>query len=386
MPGTQNEELTSQIVSQVKKFVDQEVIPVASKLESADEYPTDIVEQMRTMGLFSCTISEEYGGMGLPFEAYAGIVEEVARGWMSLGGVLNTHIIVSHMVETFGSDAQKSRFLPLMAEGEKRCGLCITEPNTGSDVQAIETTAVKNGNNYLITGDKLYVTNAKTAQFFAVLAKTDTKANPPYSGISCFIVEKGTSGLSIGQNWDKMGYKGVETCELIFDNASVPKSNLLGENEGQGFRQVMSGLEVGRINIGARAVGVARAAFEDAINYSQQRKTFGKAISDHQAIQLKLAEMYTKIQAARQLVSLAAKAKDRGDRCDLEAGMAKLFATETAHEVTMDAMRIFGGIGYTKATNVERYFRDAPLMIVAEGTNEIQKVTIARNLLKMYKI
>ncbi len=305
---------------------------------------------------------------------------------MSLAGIVNTHVLVAYMIAAFGTEEQRSRYLPVMAEGEQRGGLCISEASAGSDVQAITMTAERSGDSYVLHGSKLWVTNGVHASIFAVLARTDPVAEPPYRGMSVFLVEKGMAGLTVGRTFDKLGYKGVDTAELVFDNVSVPVANLLGGKEGDGFKHAMSGLEVGRINVAARAIGVAQAAFEDAIRYAQQRITFGKPIAQHQAIQLKLADMATKIEAARLLLQKAAQIKDRGERCDLEAGMAKLFASEMCQEVTLEALRIFGGFGYTKEFNVERYYRDAPFMLVGEGTSEIQRLVIARQLLERYKL
>ena len=384
-PLDDRQQLTAQILDTVRRFVEREVIPVASTYEHADEYPTVLVERMKELGLFGATIPVEYGGLGLDYTTYALIVEELCRGWMSLSGVLNTHLMFAFVVNMHGTREQKERYLPAMARGEHRAALCLTEPHAGSDAQAIRTTAVRRGDHYVIDGAKMFITNARTATVYSLVAKTDPRADPPYSGISLFAAEKGP-GLTVGRDIDKIGYKGIETCEVSFEDYRVPAANLVGGTEGRGFQQVLSGLEVGRINIAARAVGVARAAFEDAIRYAQQRTTFGKPICEHQAIQLKLADMATKIEAARLLVQRAATMKDRGERCDLEAGMAKLFASETCQEVTLEAMRILGGYGYTKEFRVERYYRDAPLMIIGEGTNEIQRLVIARNLVQRYKI
>ena len=374
------------IVDEVRRFVDREVIPVAHELEHDDIYPVELIEKLKTLGVFSATIPEAYGGLGFDSLTYAQIIEQLARGWMSLAGIVNTHVLVAYMIATYGTEEQRRHFLPIMAAGEKRGGLCLSEANAGSDVQAITMTATRAGSDYLLNGSKLWVTNGARGSIFAVLARTDTEARPPYRGMSVFLVEKGTPGLSVSRTFEKLGYKGVETAELLFENARVPASHLLGGVEGEGFKHAMSGLEVGRINVAARAVGVAQAAFNDAIRYAQQRETFGKPIAQHQAIQLKLADMATKIEAARLLLQQAARKKDRGERCDLEAGMAKLFATEMCQEVTLEAMRIYGGYGYTKEFNVERYYRDAPFMLVAEGTSEIQRLVIARQLLEKYKI
>lgn len=374
------------LIDEVRRFVDREVVPVARALEHADLYPDDLVEMLKHLGVFSTTIPAAYGGLALDFATYARIIEELARGWMSLAGIVNTHILVAYMIATYGTEDQRRRFLPRMAAGELRGALCLSEASGGSDVQAIAMTAQRTGEHYVLTGSKLWVTNGVRGGLFAVLARTDVTSVPPYRGMSLFLVEKGLPGLSAARTFDKLGYKGVETAELTFDHVSVSAANLLGEHEGQGFKHVMSGLEVGRINVAARAVGVARAAFEDAIKYAQQRQTFGQPIAHHQAIQFKLADMATHIEAARLLVEQAARKKDRGERCDLEAGMAKLFASEMCQQVTLEALRVFGGFGYTREFNVERYYRDAPLMLVGEGTSEIQRLVIARQLLERYRL
>jgi alkylation response protein AidB-like acyl-CoA dehydrogenase len=374
------------IIAEVRRFVDREVIPVAHELEQSDAYPFDLVEKLKKLGVFGATIPEAYDGLGFDLATYVQVVEELSRGWMSLAGIVNTHVLVAYMITAHGTGEQRQRFLPLMAEGDKRGGLCISEANAGSDVQAISMTAVRDGENYVLNGSKLWVTNGVHASIFAVLARTNAHANPPYRGMSVFLVEKGAPGLSVSRTFEKLGYKGVETAELVFEAVKVPEGNLLGGREGEGFKHAMSGLEVGRINVAARAIGVARAAFNDAIKYAQQRSTFGKPIAQHQAIQLKLADMATKIEAARLLLHKAASRKDQGERCDLEAGMAKLFASEMCQEVTLDALRIHGGFGYTKEFNVERYYRDSPFMLVGEGTSEIQRLVIARQLLERYKL
>ena len=378
-------ELTAQILDTVRRFVDREVIPVASKYEHADEYPQPLVDRMKELGLFGATIPVEYGGLGLDTSTYARIVEEICRGWMSLSGVLNTHLMFAYVLAHNGTEEQKRRWLPPMARGDDRAGLCLTEPHAGSDTQNIRTTARRDGDVYVVNGSKMFITNAETATVFSLVVKTDPTADPRHKGISLFAAEKGP-GLTVSRHLDKLGYRGIETCEVTFEDYRVPVANLIGGVEGRGLQQVLSGLEVGRINIASRAVGVAQAAFEDAIRYSQQRETFGKPICEHQAIQLKLAEMATKIEASRLLVRQAAGMKDRGERCDLEAGMAKLFASETCQEVSLEAMRVLGGYGYIKEFRVERYYRDAPLMIIGEGTNEIQRLVIARGLLQRYKV
>jgi alkylation response protein AidB-like acyl-CoA dehydrogenase len=374
------------VVEEVRRFVDREVIPVAHDLEKNDIYPFELIDKLKTLGVFGATIPEAYGGSGFDLLTYVQIIEHLSRGWMSLAGIVNTHILVAYMIAAYGTEDQRLRYLSVMAEGEKRGGICISEANAGSDVQAITMTAVRDGQDYVLNGTKLWVTNGVHGSIFAVLARTDTAIQPPYRGMSVFLVEKGTPGLSASRIFEKTGYKGVETAELVFESVRVPAANLLGGTEGEGFKHIMSGLEVGRINVAARAVGVAQAAFNDSIKYAQQRFTFGKPIAQHQAIQLKLADMATKIEAARLLLQQAARKKDQGERCDLEAGMAKLFATEICQEVTLEAMRIYGGFGYTKEFNVERYYRDAPFMLVGEGTSEIQRLIIARQLLEKYKI
>src|ERR1051326_7721638 len=328
------------IIAEVRRFVDREVTPVAHELEQSDAYPFDLVEKLKKLGVFGATIPEAYDGLGFDLATYVQVVEELSRGWMSLAGIVNTHVLVAYMITAHGTGEQRQRFLPLMAEGDKRGGLCISEANAGSDVQAISMTAVRDGENYVLNGSKLWVTNGVHASIFAVLARTNAHANPPYRGMSVFLVEKGASGLSVSRTFEKLGYKGVETAELVFEAVKVPEANLLGGREGEGFKHAMSGLEVGRINVAARAIGVAQAAFNDAIKYAQQRSTFGKPIAQHQAIQLKLADMATKIEAARLLLHKAASRKDQGERCDLEAGMAKLFASEMCPEVKLDALRI----------------------------------------------
>lgn len=373
------------IISEVRRFVDREVIPVAHDLEKSDTYPVALIEKLKELGIFSATIPEAYGGLGLDFLTYAQIVEELSRGWMSLAGIVNTHLMVAYIIATYGTEDQRQRFLPVMAEGDKRGGICLSEANAGSDVQAITMTAVRDGDVYVLNGSKLWVTNGLHGSIFAVLARTNISIQPPHRGMSLFIVEKGTPGFSASRTFEKLGYKGVETAELVFNDVRVPAANLLEGIEGEGFRQTMSGLELGRINVAARAVGVAQAAFDDAIKYAQQRQTFGRPIAEHQAISIKLADMATKIEAARLLMQKAAQKKDRGERCDLEAGMAKLFATEMCQEVTLEALRIHGGFGYTKDFNVERYYRDAPFMLVGEGTSEIQRLMIARRLLEKYR-
>ena len=380
------EETRSQILSLVNDFVRRDVMPVVQEMEENDTYPEGLVDQMAEFGLFGITIPEQFGGMGLDHITFAMVFEELSKGWMSLTGPIGTHHVMASIIFNSGTSRQKTRWLPKMASGEIRGGLGLTEASGGSDIQSIQTKAIKDGDHYLITGSKMFITNGDRGHAFAVLAKTDTEAIPPYKGMSCFIINKDTPGFSVGRKLNKLGYRGVGTCELIFENAIVPSENLIGEVEGEGFSQVMSALESGRINVAARAVGVAQAAFESAIRYSQTRVTFGKPISSHQAIQLKLADMATRIQAARLLTYEAAKDKELGKRVDLQSGMAKLYASEMCAYVAMESMRIHGGYGYIKDLPIERYYRDAPLMIIGEGTNEILSLLIARRLLDEYRL
>jgi len=373
------------IISTVRKFVEKEVIPVASDLEHRNEYPDDLVRQMRQMGLFGLNIPEEYGGAGVDTTTFAMIFEEISRGWLGLAGVVGTHSVMCDVVVRFGTEEQRRQFLPAMATGEKRGGICLTEPNAGTDLQSITTTATRDGAVYRINGSKMWITNARRGNTFVLLAKTDPSAQPAHRGMSAFLIEKGEPGMTVGRDIDKLGYKSVETCELHFDNFPAPAQNLVGGVEGQGFKQVMTGLEAERLNVAARGLGIARAAFEEAIRYAQRRVTFGEPIANRQTIQNKLADMATRIEASRLLIYSAAEKRDRGERCDLEAGMAKLFATETAAEVSLEAMRILGANGYSKDFPVERYYRDAPLVVIGGGTNELQRLIIARNLLKKYK-
>jgi alkylation response protein AidB-like acyl-CoA dehydrogenase len=375
------------IVANIREFIERQVLPVARELEHRDEYPHEIVVGMKELGLFGCNVPEEYGGLALSYTTFALIIEEIARGWMSLVGPIGTHSVICDIINRFGTEAQKREYLPGLASGERRGGLALSEADAGTDVQRLRTTATRVEGGYLINGSKMWITNGRYGNTFVLVAKTDPQAEPPYKGISAFIIEKDAhedKSFHIVREIDKLGYKGVETCELYFDNFFVPAKNLIGGREGAGFKHVMTGLESERINVAARGVGLARAAFEDAIHYAQQRHTFGKPICEHQTIQIKLAEMGTKIEAARLLTYSAAEKKDRGERCDLEAGMAKLFATETAQEVALEALRIHGGAGYSKDLNVERYYRDAPLLIVGGGTNELQRLIIAKGLLAKY--
>ena len=380
MPETANDD-ERMILDSIEQFLERDVRPYVMELEHGDIWPAEIVAKMAELGLFGAIIPEEYGGLALDVSTYALIIEEICRGWMSLSGILNSHLIMAYMVTTNGTEEQKEHYLPLMATGEKRGGICITEPNTGSDVQAIETRAVRDGDDYVVNGSKSLITNGRHGNTFALVTKTDINADPPRRGISIFIAEKGP-GFNVVRDIPKLGYKGVDTCELSFEDYRVPGGNLVGGEEGKGFYQILSGLELGRINVAARCLGVARAAMEEAVNYAHHRKTFGKPIGEHQSIQIMLANMATNIQAAHLMVLPAADKKDRGERADMEAGMAKLFASEMCMQVTIDAMRIHGGYGYTQDLTVERHFRDAPLMMIGEGTNEIQRILIARHLMK----
>ncbi len=368
------------IISGVRTFVQKEVMPVASDLEHRNEDPQALADRMKELGLFGATIPEQFGGLGLSVSSYARVVEELCRGWMSLSGILNTHLMVAWVIRTYGNDEQRERFLPAMARGEKRAAFGLTEAHAGSDAQRIRTVAVRRGDHYVVDGTKMWSTNARTGTMFGLVVKTDPKSDPPHKGMSFLLAEKGAPGCTVSRDLPKLGYKGVESAEVQFEAFPVPATNLVGK-EGSGFQYAMAGLEVGRVNIAARAVGVAQAAFDAALHYSQERETFGKPICEHQAIQIKIADMATKIEAARLLTRSAAEKKDRGERSDVEAGMAKLFASEICHEVAFEAMRIHGGYGYSQEYPVERYYRDAPLMVIGEGTNEIQRLVIAKGLL-----
>src|SRR3954468_3065196 len=369
--------LRAEIVGNVRHFVTREVLPRAIELEHADEFPEAIVAQMRELGLFGLTIPEQYGGLGLDLLTYVGVIEELSYGWMSLSGIINTHTMVATLLVHHGSEDQRKQWLPDMAAGEKRGALSLSEPDAGSDTRNISCKAVRDGDEYVVNGTKAWVTNGQRASLVALAARTE-------EGISAFIVEKepGASfqGITVSKNVSKLGYKGVETVEMAYTDHHIPAANLVGEL-GRGLPQILGVLEIGRINIAARACGVARAAFDAALAYAQQRVTFGKPIGEHQAIQLKLADMATRLEAARLLTRDAAARKMAGLRCDVEAGMAKLFASETALELATEAMRIHGGVGYTTELPIERFYRDAPLMVIGEGTNEIQRIVIARGLL-----
>jgi alkylation response protein AidB-like acyl-CoA dehydrogenase len=369
------------IVDLVAKFVDNDVRPVVNELEHANTYPEALIQQMKDMGVYGLVIPQPYGEFAVSTSCYALVTEELARGWMSLAGAFGGHSVVSKLILRFGTEEQRQRYLPRMATGELRATMALTEPDGGSDLQAIRTVARRLDDSYVINGAKTWISNARRAGLVALLCKTDVDARPPYTGISVLLMEK-VPGFEVARDLPKLGYKGIETCEVHFDDCRVPLSALLGGTEGAGFGQMMAGLELGRIQVAARAIGVARAAFDDSLRYAQERQTFGKPIWQHQSIGNYLADMATNITAARQLNLYAAERVDAGARADMEAGMAKLFASEMAAKVTLDAVRIHGGYGYSTEFEVERYFRDAPLMIVGEGTNEIQRNVIARQLVQ----
>jgi alkylation response protein AidB-like acyl-CoA dehydrogenase len=387
------------ITEMVRQFVDEQIIPNAEHYDHEDSFPEPIVEQMKELGLFGVTIPEEYGGMGLDLTTYAMIVEELSRGWISISGVVNTHFIGSYLLIKFGTEEQKDHFLPKMASGEIRAAFSLSEPEVGSDVQGIKATAKKDEDgDWELNGQKMWVTNGLGSGVVFVLMKSDPKAEPPYKGMTCFITEKEPwaeqssgqfAGLTIPPKIKKMGYKGVESTELVYDGYRCPPERVLGGEEagvGQGFVQMMDALEVGRVNVAARGVGIAQRALELALRYSQERKAFGKPIAQHQAIQFKLADMATKVEAARLVTRKAARLKDAGERSDLEAGMAKLLASETGKECVEECFRIHGGYGYSKEYEVERLYRDAPLLLIGEGTSEIQRMVIGKKLLQRHKI
>jgi alkylation response protein AidB-like acyl-CoA dehydrogenase len=367
------------IVALVREFTDREVRPVVRDMEHANAYPEKLIDQMKEMGIFGLAIPEPWGEAQVSAQCYAAVTEELARGWMSLAGAMGGHTVVAKLLVAYGTREQQDAWLPAMATGEIRAAMALTEPGGGSDLQAMRTTARRDGDHYVVNGSKMWITNARRSQLIALLCKTDPDARPAHKGISILLVQHGP-GFSISRDLPKLGYKGVESCELAFDDFRVPESALLGGVEGDGFAQMMRGLEIGRIQVASRAVGVGRAALEDALRYAQQRESFGKPIWQHQSVGNYLADMATKLEAARQLVLYAARCYDAGGRCDMEAGMAKLFASETAMEIALNAVRIHGGYGYSTEFDAERYFRDAPLMIVGEGTNEIQRSVITRQL------
>lgn len=369
------------ILEAIEKWLERDVRPHVMRLEHADEYPHEMVAQMREMGLFGATIPREYGGLGLSAGTYARIVELIAETWMSLTGIFNSHLIMAACVARMGTEAQKRHYLPRFASGELRGGLALTEPDAGTDLQAIRTRARREGDAYVVNGTKTWISNGIHGQCFALLVKTDPEAQPPHKGMSMFIAEKG-EGFTVSRKLEKLGYKGIDSAELVFRDYRIPAANLLGGEEGRGLQAALGGLELGRINVAARGCGIASAALKDSVRYAQIRRTFGKPICQHQAIQLKLGEMATRLQAARLLTYDAARIYDAGRRCDMEAGMAKYFASEAAVENSLEAMRIHGGYGYSKEYPIERYFRDAPLMCIGEGTNEIQRIIIARQLIE----
>ena len=370
------------ILDGIERFLERDVRPYVAELEANDIYPAEIVTKMKELGLFGATISAEYGGLGLPATTYAKIVEKISATWMSVSGIINSHLIMAAAVERHGTDAQKESYLPRFASGELRGGVALTEPDAGTDLQAIRTVAKRDGNQgYTVNGTKMWITNAIHGNCVALLVKTDPQAEPRHKGMSLFIAEKGP-GFKVSRKLEKLGYKGIDTAELVFEDYYVEADRLIGGVEGFGLKQILSGLELGRINVAARGVGIAQATLDESVKYSQMRKTFGKPICEHQAIQLKLADMATRVEAARLLTERAAEAYQSGKRADMEAGMAKLFATEAAMDNALDAMRIHGGYGYSKEYPIERMFRDAPLLLIGEGTNEIQRIVISRQLIE----
>jgi alkylation response protein AidB-like acyl-CoA dehydrogenase len=384
-------ELQRDILATVRDFVDREVIPVATELDHADAYPDQIVTRMKELGVFGLTIAEEYGGLGESLLTYALVVEELSRGWMSLSGIINTHFIVAYLVATHGTTEQKDYFLPRMATGEIRSALSMSEPDLGSDVAAIRTSASREGDDYVITGQKMWLTNGATSSLVALLARTDEGARKPHGNLTVFLIEKDPGfgqtrpGLTVPGKIHKLGYKGVDTTELLLDDCRVPANRVLGEAPGQGFYQMMDGIEVGRVNVAARGCGVAHRAFELAVGYARSRRSFGKIIGEHQAISFKLAEMATKVTAAHQMMVMAARRKAAGGQSDVEAGMAKYLAAEYCKEVVEDSLRIHGGYGYSTEHEIERLYRDAPMLLIGEGTAEIQKMIIGRALVRGYE-
>jgi alkylation response protein AidB-like acyl-CoA dehydrogenase len=398
-PYTEKTDEQKAICDMVRQFADEQILPNAAHYDHEDEFPEPIVAQMRELGLFGVTIPEEYGGMGLDLTTYAMIVEELSRGWISISGIVNTHFIGSYLLMKFGTEEQKQRYLPQMATGELRAAFSLSEPECGSDVQAIKSTAKKlDDGDYEINGQKMWVTNGLLSTLVFTLVRTDPNAEPRFKGMTCFVCEKEPGvgentgpykGFNVPPKLKKMGYKGVESTELVFDGYRTPAESILGGEEsglGQGFTQMMDALELGRVNVAARGVGIAQRALELALRYSQQRKTFGKEIAQHQAIQFKLADMATQVDAARLLTLRAARLKDAGERSDIEAGMAKLFASEAGRFCVEESFRIHGGYGYSKEYEIERLYRDAPLLLIGEGTSEIQRMVIGRKLLQRHKI
>ena len=373
------------ILDSIDRFLERDVRPVVRELEANDVYPQKIVDQLVELGLFGATIAPEYGGLGLSAETYAKIIERISAVWMSVSGFFNSHLIMAAAVQRFGRDEQKQQFLPRFASGELRGGIALTEPDCGTDLQAIRTRAVKDGEEYVVNGTKTWITNSSAGGILAVLVKTDVNTQPPHRGISLLLVEKGP-GFTVTRKLDKLGYRGIDTAELVFEDCRVPATNLVGDTEGRGLQQILAGLELGRINIAARGVGIARVCLEESLAYAQHRQSFGKPIGEHQSIQIKLADMATRVESARLLTESAARAYDSGERCDMEAGMAKLFASEAAVSNSLEAMRIHGAYGYSKEFNIERYYRDAPLLAIGEGTNELQKIIIAKQLIERSRV
>ena len=370
-----------QMLDAIERWLEREVRPRVLELEHSDVYPAEMVKQMKALGLFGATIAQDYGGLGLSARTYARIVMMISEVWMSLTGIFNSHLIMAAAVQRFGTDAQRDSYLPRFATGEIRGGLALTEPDCGTDLQAIRTRAVRDGDGYVVNGTKTWISNGIEGSCFALLVKTDPEAEPRHKGMSMFLAEKG-DGFRASRKLEKLGYHGIDSAELIFEDFHIPADRLIGGEEGRGFHHALGGLEIGRINVAARGVGLANASLLDSVKYAQQRKTFGKPICQHQAIQLKLGEMATRVEAARLLTLSAADAYDRGERCDMEAGMAKYYASEAAVENSLEAMRIHGGYGYSKEFHIERYYRDAPLMCIGEGTNEIQRIIIAKQLIE----
>jgi alkylation response protein AidB-like acyl-CoA dehydrogenase len=377
-PGDSGEQ---QILDTIDRWVERELRPIVREYDHADRYPDGVVEQMKELGLFGATVSARYGGLDLPAVTYAKIVMRISAVWMSITGIINSHLMLALAIEKFGTDAQRTRWLPKLASGEIRGGLALTEPDAGTDLQGIRMTARRDGDHYIINGTKTWITNGAEGSCFAMLVKTDPGAQPRHKGMSLFIAPK-MQGFTVGRRLEKLGYKAIDSAELVFENYRVPRDHLIGEVEGQGFYQATGGLELGRINVAARGVGIAEGALELATQYAQVRKTFGKPICEHQAIQLKLGEMATRARAARLLTLDAAQAFDRGERCDMEAGMAKYFSSEAALENSIEGMRIHGAYGYSKEFDIERLYRDAPLTCIGEGTNEMQRIIISRQLIK----
>jgi alkylation response protein AidB-like acyl-CoA dehydrogenase len=370
-----------QILDMIDRWVARELKPIVKEFDHADRYPHEIVEQMKELGLFGATIAPEYGGLGLPASTYAKIVMSISSVWMSITGIINSHLMLALAIEKFGTPQQKTRWLPKLATGEVRGGLALTEPDAGTDLQGIRMTAKRDGDHYVINGTKMWITNAAEGSCLALLVKTNPEAQPRYNGMSLFIAPK-QEGFTVARNLPKLGYKAIDTAEIVFENYRVPAENLIGGIEGRGFFQVAGGLELGRINVAARGVGIAEGALKLASEYAQMRKTFGKPICEHQAIQLKLGEMATRARAARLLTLDAAQIFDRGDRCDMEAGMAKYFSTEAALENSIEGMRIHGAYGYSREFDIERLYRDAPLTCIGEGTNEMQRIIISKQFIK----